>query len=409
MCDCGSSPCGCKALEIPRGPRGLQGIPGPAPDFTTTVNTLPPGSSATATVTGTSPNLTLALGIPAGDPGAQGIQGVAGDDGINAFTTTTFSFNLPAVGGIVAGVTFAEVGWMEFGQIIFIQGAGYFRVNFAYPPNYTGPGGGNIQLIYAIGTPGDLISSGTTVSPGGEPGAQGIQGIQGPSASNGTQGAQGPGGVNGINGTRTFNFPGVPPVPSLVGANVGDYMIDTTNRVLYNWPAAIPNAWNFLANLGGGTSTLSGYRGTYNGAAPVTVGTGGSIAANWTDVLWDTTVQSSATATLGAGGVITLVGLQTFNIEATATLDTGAGRTQHAIRILYRTGAGWNETVGSVSYGYTTNLANDLQTLRASATFNAAAIVGFTGEIKVQVSAGTGMTPLTMLATGNSINITAVQ
>ena len=45
------------------------------------VSTLDAGTNATASITGTAPNLTLHLGIPKGDRGLQGIQGVRGEKG----------------------------------------------------------------------------------------------------------------------------------------------------------------------------------------------------------------------------------------------------------------------------------------------------------------------------------------
>ena len=418
MCDCGSSPCGCKSLEIPRGPRGLQGIPGPAPDIDVNVTTLPEGSPATATITGTSPNLTLDLGIPAGATGAQGTTGANGVNGVNAFTFITSSFTQPnnyfsSVNG--GALPVLEVGWIEVGQVVFVGGGGYYRVVGIAPvtPGYTGPGFVNMVLIPT--PPGTFAPFGTVLpanlglSPAGEPGVQGIQGIQGPAAANGATGAQGPAGGNGLDGTRIFNFPGVPPIPSLVGANVNDYMVDTTNRVMYNWPALVPDAWNALFSFGGGGGTLRAYRGTYGGVAPVTIPVGGSIAANWQVVTWDTTQMASPIATLNPSGTITLVGAQIFNIEASATIDTGASRSQQALRIQFQTGSGWNELAGSLAYAYTTNTANDLQTIRTSSTIDTSAIVGFTGQIRVEVSASTGVIAATLLNSANSINITAVQ
>jgi hypothetical protein len=391
----------------------LQGIPGPAPDIDVNVTTLPEGSPATATITGTSPNLTLDLGIPAGATGAQGTTGANGVNGINAFTTTTAPFVVPNPNSFAPTVliSFAEVAWMEFLQIIYIPNAGYFRVLSNIPPGFTGPGTVNMQMLPVGSYPpaGTNIPSGTPASPAGEPGAQGIQGIQGPAAANGATGAQGPAGNDGLTGTRIFNFPGVPPIPSLVGANVNDYMVDTTNRVMYNWPAPVPDAWNALFSFGGGGGTLRAYRGTYGGVAPVTIPTGGSIAANWQVVTWDTTQMASPIATLNPSGTITLVGAQIFNIEASATIDTGASRSQQALRIQFQTGVGWNELAGSLAYAYTTNTANDLQTIRTSATIDTSAIVGFTGQIRVEVSASAGLLAATLLNSANSINITAVQ
>jgi hypothetical protein len=365
-------------------------------------------------VTGTSPNLNIDFGIPAGAAGAQGTTGANGSNGINSFTVTTASFTQPAFIGSVSP-DFAEIGWAVVNQIIFIgNGGGYYRVVGKIPatPGYVGPGQLNLVRVpttYPSAGVGSPIPSGSAVSPAGEPGTDGIQGIQGPAASPGTQGPIGPAGGNGTNGTRTFNFPGVPPVPSLVGANVGDYMIDTVNRVMYNWPAAVPNAWSALFSLGGGVSTLNGFRGSYSGAAPVTIPAGGTIASNWTTVTFDTTDQTSPIANIGGGGAINLVGAQVFSIDATATFNTGASRAQQAIRIRYRTGSGWNVLTSSVAYYYTPNTFNDLVTMRTSATFNASAVSGFTGEIRIEVSADAGVLSLSLINTANSINITAVQ
>src|SRR5262245_43371834 len=69
----------------PPGPQGNPGAPGgigntgPAGPPNTlaigTVSTLPPGSSATSTITGAAPNQTLSLGIPQGADGAVGPAG----------------------------------------------------------------------------------------------------------------------------------------------------------------------------------------------------------------------------------------------------------------------------------------------------------------------------------------------
>ncbi|RKR65553.1 hypothetical protein C7387_2298 [Yokenella regensburgei] len=69
----GTSPNQTLNLGIPIGNTGT-GTPGPANTLTIgTVTTLPVGSSATANITGAAPNQTLNLGIPVGATGAQGI------------------------------------------------------------------------------------------------------------------------------------------------------------------------------------------------------------------------------------------------------------------------------------------------------------------------------------------------
>lgn len=68
----GASPNQILNLGIPVGATGA-GTAGPANTLTIgTVTTLPTGSSATATITGSAPNQTLNLGIPIGATGSQG-------------------------------------------------------------------------------------------------------------------------------------------------------------------------------------------------------------------------------------------------------------------------------------------------------------------------------------------------
>lgn len=66
-----------------------------------TVNTLAPGSSATASISGTTPNFALNLGLPAGNTGNQGIQGNQGTPGqaaqyIGAWSSST-AYSIGAV------------------------------------------------------------------------------------------------------------------------------------------------------------------------------------------------------------------------------------------------------------------------------------------------------------------------
>lgn len=73
-------------------PIGSTGSPGPANTLTIgTVTTLPVGSSATATITGTAPSQTLNLGIPIGATGAQGV-GLSPGTGITTSVTLGTAF-----------------------------------------------------------------------------------------------------------------------------------------------------------------------------------------------------------------------------------------------------------------------------------------------------------------------------
>lgn len=91
----GTSPNQVLNLGIPIGSTGTPGTagsPGPANTLTIgTVTTLPVGSSATATITGTAPNQTLNLGIPVGATGAQGV-GLSPGTGITTAVTLGVAF-----------------------------------------------------------------------------------------------------------------------------------------------------------------------------------------------------------------------------------------------------------------------------------------------------------------------------
>ncbi len=65
----------------PQGPKGDKGDTGPAPIITITVDTLPAGSSATVTKTGSNETPNFNFGIPRGDKGEVGPQGPKGDRG----------------------------------------------------------------------------------------------------------------------------------------------------------------------------------------------------------------------------------------------------------------------------------------------------------------------------------------
>ena len=65
----------------PQGPKGDKGDIGNTPVITATATTLPAGSSATVTKSGTAENPTFEFGIPKGDKGDKGDTGATGDTG----------------------------------------------------------------------------------------------------------------------------------------------------------------------------------------------------------------------------------------------------------------------------------------------------------------------------------------
>lgn len=96
-------------------------------------------------------------------PGIEGEPGSDGIDGINAFTTTTADFTVPAVGDDVT-IFVEDSSWMVVGQPIFVEGPATFTV--ASITNTT-----EIEATF-LGQTNDLapaatVSSGAGVSPGG--------------------------------------------------------------------------------------------------------------------------------------------------------------------------------------------------------------------------------------------------
>lgn len=86
------------------GSQGEQGIPGVTPSFTIgTVSTLEPGSSATATITGTDEKPVLNLGIPKGTQGERGQDGNDGQDGQPGATGATPKLSIGTVETLAPG------------------------------------------------------------------------------------------------------------------------------------------------------------------------------------------------------------------------------------------------------------------------------------------------------------------
>lgn len=104
-----------------------------------TVDTLPVGENATASIGGTATAPTLNLGLPTGATGAQGIQGAAGTDGVSPTIT-------------VGDTTVAESA--EAAAVTNSGTASAVVLDFALPPGTQGPAG-------AKGDQGDPGTPGT--------------------------------------------------------------------------------------------------------------------------------------------------------------------------------------------------------------------------------------------------------
>lgn len=113
-------------------------------------------------------------------------DGPAGVDGQNSYTVTTAAFTVPAVGANVS-IAVSALGqstglWAQVGQIIYIQGAGYYEVVSATATvivaenlGYTGNA-----------APTTVIALGAGVSPGGVAGTNGSTGATGAAGADGT-------------------------------------------------------------------------------------------------------------------------------------------------------------------------------------------------------------------------------
>lgn len=107
-----------------------------------------------------------------GASGFSGVSGFSGPGGKTAYTTTTASFTMPAIGATITGVAVVNSDWMSEGQVVYVETAGYMVVDnitsttlidLTNPsPAYDGNLGG-----------GNTVASGSTVGPGGIKGADG--------------------------------------------------------------------------------------------------------------------------------------------------------------------------------------------------------------------------------------------
>jgi hypothetical protein len=96
-------------------------------------------------------------------PGPEGADGLAGQDGFNAFSTTTADFFIPAIGGNVT-VPVDQSLWFAIGQVVVADGPANFSV-VAVPTSTSV----TLQFLgYNFNlSPGATISAGAKISPSG--------------------------------------------------------------------------------------------------------------------------------------------------------------------------------------------------------------------------------------------------
>jgi hypothetical protein len=213
----------------PQGEQGETGATGPANVLSVgTVTTGDPGSSASVTITGTSPSQTINFTIPRGNTGAtgatgeqgiqgvqgiqgeQGIQGLKGDKGDTGNTGATGATGPQGEQGI-QGVQGEQGIQGEQGTGVNILGS-YANLSALQSAHPTGGYGdayliNNDLYIWSQST-SSWINVGTIRGPQGEQGIQGIQGEKGDKGDTGNTGAtgaegpQGPTGEQGIQGVQ---------------------------------------------------------------------------------------------------------------------------------------------------------------------------------------------------------------
>lgn len=193
---------GPQGLQGEQGPQGIQGEPGPAGASATvavgTTTTLPAGSNASVTNSGTASAAIFDFAIPQGPKGEKGDKGDDGT-GISVDGTVATYANLPT-----------NLGPDDDGKGYYVEADGklYIWNGTSFPAN-----GDGVQIQGPQGPKGDTGDTGPAgpQGPAGQDGAtgatgpQGPQGVQGIQGEQGPQGIQGPAGANGTNGEDGFS------------------------------------------------------------------------------------------------------------------------------------------------------------------------------------------------------------
>ena len=189
---------------IPKGNKGDTGASGGSGETTVvnptiTIGTVTNGDTASATITGDSPNYTLNLVLPKGDKGAKGDKGDAGAKGADGITPTI------AVGTTTTG----EAGTNA--KVTMSKSGTTYTFNFVIPKGAKGDTG-------AAGTKGDKGEKGdpftysdfTSEQLAALKGAKGDKGEKGETGADGVAGAKGDKGDRGEKGadgvTPTFTI-----------------------------------------------------------------------------------------------------------------------------------------------------------------------------------------------------------
>lgn len=245
---------------------------------------------------------------PAGPPGPPGNDGAQGS---SAYSQTTATFNVPAL-GVSVNISVNDASWMTPGQEVFAGSAGYYIVQPAT--------GGTVAVLQqdpnsttnvAVGT---LIAAGVQISPAG------FQGIPGSSYSSGSPLAIGSGGTGQT--TNTTAFDALSPLSA-----IGQFIV---------WNGAHNVALPAASSDGQILSSLAAASGGVQWSTPTALGLGsgdGGVPDLWDPQLFgyakqddDFTVTAAYTgaAVGGAFTIASVYGQDTVNkVNGSAEFSTG--------------------------------------------------------------------------------------
>ncbi len=322
----------------PQGPAGAAGVAGVAgvagatgatgsagaagPANTLAIGTVTSGSSASATITGSSPSQTLNLVLPKGEAGNDGAAGATGSQGIAGSTGPAGPANSLSIGTVTEGAVGATITGTSPSQVL----------NLVLPRGNTGAAGatGSQGIQGVAGSTGaagpantlsiGTVSSGETaaatitgaspsqtlnlVLPKGDTGSAGVAGAtgsvgpQGPAGSVGATGPQGP--------PASLNYPSVANFPA-TGSDSALYLAEDTSRI-YQWESPV------YVEVG------------VSGGGGITDGSKGDIVVSAAGAAWTIAAGAVTTADL-ADGAVTLAkttGLQKSITSGTALPTGGA-------------------------------------------------------------------------------------
>lgn len=244
-----------------------------------------------------------------GPPGADGADGSNGANGVNAYTTLAAQFTVPAELA-TATATVGSSTWMAVGQVVYLQGAGWFGVTAL--PNTTQATLQNLEDAatgaYAANVaPGTVIAIGMRLVPSGPQGATGITPVGAFMVANNLS--------EGVAATKRTNLGlGTAAVKNTGVANATVPLVDDAGG-LTNGEAVFATAAGVESKTAANARTALGLGTMATQAASAVAITGGAMNGT----LGSTTPSTAAVTTLSATGTTALSGEVTLSSKVFTT------------------------------------------------------------------------------------------